>query len=459
MTLDLDVRTLFAVLALVTATSAVLLAVLYRVNVTVPGAREWAVGMTALSVGLALLFLRGTISTVWSIAVGNLLIMAGHALMVAGSRLFRGRDPGWLVLGLLTVLFCLPTTVFHAAPDTLTLRLMAISGGIGVISLLGAHALARDGTFRLSGRAILAGAFFLHALVSLARVGLVAGNTSPAVTDLMSLSLSLGLYYLWGTLFALIFTVGAAVMVTERLRDTLKQRVDDLAAANARSRIALQEQRNFLTMVSHEFRTPLGIVSASADLIACNAAPDDTETADEVQRIRRATQRLGNLVDGVLADDWLESMSEQRRSEPLEVGAMLAGLAEEVEVRCETARSDPLFVDADPYLLPIAVSALLDNARKYGRTVAGVWISHRRDGDRVVIDVGDDGPGVPRTDEPRLFEKFYRAKTALHEPGGGLGLFLVRRIVTLHGGTVVIDQRAGTVFRITLALLNTEEAS
>ncbi|CAO1661940.1 hypothetical protein NYA30BAC_01440 [Halomonas sp. NYA30] len=205
-------------------------------------------------------------------------------------------------------------------------------------------------------------------------------------------------------------------------------------------------------MVSHEFRTPLGIMAASADLIACNLPVDDQESAEELDRIHRASRRLGNLVEGCLADDWLESVSQSRRSGELDVGAVLAELAKEYNVVLHGAE-EPLRVDADPYLLPIAFSALLDNACKYTATPEGVTLSCRQEGRTVEIAVRDDGPGIDPADVSRLFEKFYRARRTQHKPGAGLGLHLVQRIVALHEGSVKLDQTHGTMFCVSLPVL------
>lgn len=250
-----------------------------------------------------------------------------------------------------------------------------------------------------------------------------------------------------------------AVMVSERLRDELQARIKDLDAARRSAETALAEQRNFLAMVSHEFRTPLGIMNASAEVIACNLAPDDRESAEEVARIRRASVRLANLVEGCLADEWLESASETRRSERVDLRTVLAGLAAEHGLTLRAGTSMPVILDGDPYLLPIAFSCLVDNARKYGHTPDGVEIRmSATDGATVTVDVRDDGPGVDAQEAPRLFEKFYRSPHSLHKPGAGLGLYLVRRIITLHGGTVDLDQTQGTAFRVTLPLAQSETA-
>lgn len=448
---ELDVRTLFAVLMVVLASAAVLLSLLYRLNPGVPGTREWALGMSLIAIGVALLFPRGMIPTIWSIAVANVLVLLGQACLAAGARRFTGRSPGWWLLGGVVLVFSLPTTLLHAEPESLTLRLIAISAGLGVLSFLVTHALAHDGLLRPTARNVVAGILFLHGFFALARA-LGAVWSPPGVTDLMQVGLGQAFYYFWSVLFALGSAAGLSVMVTERLRDTLEARIADLATAHRNTVAAMTEQRNFLTMVSHEFRTPLGIISASADVIACTNMAEDAEAIEEVRRIRRATERMDNLVGAFLADDWLDSMSATRRSADVDLVALLTDLAREFEVPLDAPKPRLPRIDADPYLLPVAFSALLDNARKYAHTRESVRLSCHRAGATAVVEVRDDGPGIAPGDVPRVFEKFYRASRTLQKPGGGLGLYFVRRIVNLHGGTVEIDQRSGTVFRVTLPL-------
>lgn len=225
-------------------------------------------------------------------------------------------------------------------------------------------------------------------------------------------------------------------------------------AALQSERKALAEQRNFLAMVSHEFRTPLAIISASAEILDCTIVGHDAESAEELARIHRASKRLAKLVDGCLADEWLEDASHSRRSGRKDLCVMLRELATELDVALIIETSAPLMVDADDYLLPIVFSNLIDNALKYGRSREGVSVRCRPWGEtEMAVEVGDDGPGVDPEDATRLFEKFFRSPTAHHKPGAGLGLYLVKRIVELHGGRIELDLDNGTVFRVILPLV------
>ena len=451
---ELDTRTLLAVLCMALALSSSALALLYRLHRSLPGPRDWVIGMVAISIGVGLLYGRNIISPFWSIAVANTLILTGHAFLVAGARRFLGRPVRWPWLAAIVVVSSLPISLYYADPEALGLRIISISFGMALLSLLGAWTIVRDSHFPpLNAHQAVAVLLSLHGALNLARAA--QSILQPILaTDMMRLGPSTSTFFVWGILFFFGMTVGLTVMVTERLRDMLQERLIKENAARRAAEEALQEQRNFLTMVSHEFRTPLGIMAASADLIACNLPADDQESAEELERIHRASRRLGNLVEGCLADDWLESVSQSRRSGELDVSSVLAELAAEYNVVLQ-APADPVWVDADPYLLPIAFSALLDNACKYAHTPEGVMLSCRQQGKTVEVAVSDDGPGIDPTDVPRLFEKFYRARRTQHKPGAGLGLHLVQRIVTLHEGSIRLDQTHGTEFRVSLPLLET----
>lgn len=436
------------------ALSSLALALLYRLHRNLPGPRDWAIGMVAISFGIGLVGGRNLIPPFWSIAVANALILVGLAFLVAGTRRFLGHSSGWPLLASIVVTFSLPIAYYHNVPEALGLRIISGSIGMALLVFIGSWGIVR--TYRshllsVSAHQAVAVLLVLHGIISLARAA-DSFFQPDSTTDLMALGLSTNIFFAWGSLFVFGITVGLAVMVTERLRDMLEDRLIKENVARRAAEATLQEQRNFLTMVSHEFRTPLGIMAASADLIACNLPASDKESFEELDRIHRASRRLSNLVEGCLADDWLESVSQSRRSGELDVSSVLAELATEYNVSLH-GEGKPIRVDADPYLLPIAFSALLDNACKYAHTPEGVTLSYLQQEKTVEVTVCDDGPGIDPADVPRLFEKFYRARRTQHKPGAGLGLHLVQRIVALHEGSVWLDQTHGTAFCVSLPLL------
>lgn len=448
---ELDTRTLLAVLCMALALSSLTLVLLYRLHRSLSGPRDWAIGMVSISAGVGLLYGRHFIPAFLSIAAANTLVLVGHAFLVAGAQRFLCLPIRWLLLSIVVLVFSLPIMLYHDVTDALGIRIVSVSLAMSLLSFYGAWTIGRENRLQLNAQQVVVGLLILHGSINLSRA--VQSLVDPVLaTDIMQVGASTNAFFVWAILFFFGITAGLSVMVTERLRDMLRDRLKEQNAARCAAESALQEQRNFLTMVSHEFRTPLGIMAASADLIACNLPADDKESAEELERIHRASRRLANLVEGCLADDWLESVSQSRRSDVLDVHNVLAELASEYDVALESTE-ELLQVDADPYLLPIAFSALLDNACKYAHTRKGVALSCRRNGRKIEVAVRDDGPGIDPADVPRLFEKFYRARRTQHKPGAGLGLHLVQRIIDLHNGSIRLEQTNGTVFYVTLPVL------
>jgi PAS domain S-box-containing protein len=260
----------------------------------------------------------------------------------------------------------------------------------------------------------------------------------------------------WVLMSSVRFTYGESDAVLICLNDISirKQLEQQLREANLRSEEALEagrqsmrEQRNFLSMVSHEFRVPLAIIEAASQLLGIYSR-DDGEALDEVAKISRAVRRMADLMDICLADDRLESASLTLSPQPVEMVKVLRDLCDDKRplagARQLVLQADgPLGITADPTLLRIAFSNLIDNALKFSPAETRVEIRAMIDGDGLMVSVRDNGPGIALEEQPRIFEKFYRSTKADRVRGGGLGLYIVRRIVELHDGCVAVDSRPG----------------
>lgn len=448
--MDLDARTLMLLVTALFTLSTFSLALLWRMHRHLPGVAEWAVGLGLVASGTALLYARGTIPDLLSVLFGNILANAGVGIIAIGNQKYAGHPPTWRAVGAVILALLAGLTALHDDPGHFQSRVILVSLSLGILSLSAAWALARPSGDAPRHAALaqlaLAATFGINAGMSLARI---AGELlwAPAEDRTMWAGAVTTSYYLWTVLISFSLASGFPLMVTERLRNQLRRKVTDLDAARKTAESALSEHRNFLSMISHEFRTPLGIISAAGEMIACNLPPEDNESANDVARIRRATRRLSNLVEGCLADEWLTTASQSLRAQSLDLKSVLADLASEYDVTLQWEVGGAAQLDADPYLLPIALSCSIDNACKYGQSHSGVLIEARTRllptargpaARHFVIDVHDDGPGIPPDERPRVFEKYYRAAHGLHRPGTGLGLFLARRILDLHGGNIEI---------------------
>ncbi|MFC1636197.1 sensor histidine kinase, partial [Planctomycetota bacterium] len=221
-------------------------------------------------------------------------------------------------------------------------------------------------------------------------------------------------------------------------------------------------QGDFVSAVSHEFRTPLASLCHLSELLAEGRVPTDQRRQEYYQALRRESERLHRLVENILDFRRMEVGANEYRLEKLDVAALVRAVAEEFaqEVRdrdyavdVQVEQSLPL-LQADREALSRAIWNLLDNAVKYSPDCRTVEIEASCTGDRVAIRVRDRGLGIARSEQERIFEKFFRASSAkaVGVRGTGLGLAMVRHIVAAHGGQLHVESQpgAGSTFTILL---------
>jgi signal transduction histidine kinase len=231
-----------------------------------------------------------------------------------------------------------------------------------------------------------------------------------------------------------------------RLANTMNAMLTRLESAQA-------AQRRFVADASHELRSPLAALRANVEL----AADPHTASAASTETVLAETDRLERLVTDLLLlakadehglrvdrtdvdlDDLVQAERTRLRAEP---GLIVGGRVQAVQVR------------GDRHQLDQALRNVVDNAVRH--TTSRVDLDVRVDGRYALIEVADDGPGVPADMRERVFDRFVRLddSRARSAGGSGLGLAIVREVVTAHGGTVTVEDSAtgGAMFRIRLPL-------
>jgi two-component system, OmpR family, sensor kinase len=227
--------------------------------------------------------------------------------------------------------------------------------------------------------------------------------------------------------------------------------------ADVDEREASQRQmRRFFADASHELRTPLASLRANAELYQQGALGSPDEVDEVMDRIVLETRRMGRLVDDMLRLARLGQHPGQSR-QPVNLTAVVTGCADRVRV-AHPARTwhvriaDDLATVGDDELLRRAIDNLLMNVLVHTPGETAGMISAARVGDRVIIEVSDDGPGVPPDKLPHIFERFYRAGARSGCPGAGLGLAIATEITSAHGGTAQAAAVSPHGLRITLTL-------
>jgi signal transduction histidine kinase/CheY-like chemotaxis protein len=250
--------------------------------------------------------------------------------------------------------------------------------------------------------------------------------------------------------------VTASIDITERVRAEAALREND------------RRKTEFLAMLSHELRNPLAPIRSA--LYVLEHAPEGGEQAERAREvIARQTEHLAHLVDDLLDLTRISSGKIQLRRERVELGELVRRAAEDHRATLEGARvalavegsGDPLEVDADPTRLAQIVGNLLANAEKFTEPGGHVAVEIRREGAAAVVRVKDDGAGIEPEVLRGLFQPFVQAEEGLERARGGLGLglYLVRSLTELHGGTVAARSAGpgrGAEFEISLPLASAE---
>ncbi len=228
----------------------------------------------------------------------------------------------------------------------------------------------------------------------------------------------------------------------------------------SRERVVEQMKSAFVSAVSHELRTPLTSIYGFAEtLMRSDVDFTDDERATFLRYIAVESERLIRIVDDLLNVARLEAGTLAVALEPTDVGAAAreaAGTAEahagDLHRFAVDVEPASLVARADREKLGQVLANLLDNAIRYSPGGGTITIAARRRADAAEITVADEGIGIPRSDQQRIFTKFFRTERGAAEEGTGLGLFLVRGLVTAMGGRIWVESEEGTGSRFTFEL-------
>jgi PAS domain S-box-containing protein len=256
---------------------------------------------------------------------------------------------------------------------------------------------------------------------------------------------------------------GADHILAVGLNITARKRAEEeMRHALEREKELSRLKTNFVTLVSHEFRTPLGIIMSAADILKKyfdRLAPD--RRGEHLQDIHDASRRMAELIDEVLLLARVEAGKMECKPLPLDLRAFCLRLKDEMQSCADHSSSIKVTAQrldgeaaADESLLRHIFTNLLSNALKYSDPGGEVEFSVVRRERDAVFEVRDRGIGIPAEDSGELFQTFRRGSNVGERPGTGLGLVIVKRCVELHGGAIEVRCRegGGTIVSVQLPL-------
>ncbi len=253
-------------------------------------------------------------------------------------------------------------------------------------------------------------------------------------------------------------------------QDFLQLAADRVALAIDRARLfqelrqANERKTQFLAMLAHEMRTPLSAVNSAAYIL--QEIQVEGRAVKQLEAIQRQTANLARLVEDLMDVSRISRGRIELRRELVDLGTLAAQAVQAVqplidargqEINC-TIPEGPLTVDADPVRLNQVIVNLLNNAAKYTEPGGRIWLTIELDDEQVTIRICDTGIGIDPSVLPTLFDLFAQVDPSEAKSHGGLGigLFLVKRLVELHGGRVAVRSAgvgAGAEFSVQLPLV------
>ena len=259
------------------------------------------------------------------------------------------------------------------------------------------------------------------------------------------------------------YWVGLQRDITQR-----KQTEVEIRKALEKERELSELKSRFVSTASHEFRTPLSTILSSADLLEFYAGGWTAEKQIEhIQRIQNAALNMNNLLSDILVIERAEAKKLKFDPAPIDLPAFCHSLIDEMRRNdqdqhrlvlqisgFEDLHPAPLTAQMDEKLLRQIFSNLLSNALKYSPVGASVYCWLMRENRQATLEVQDEGIGIPREDQARLFEPFHRGTNVGTVSGNGLGLAIVKQSIKVHSGQISVtsDEGKGTTVRVTLPL-------
>lgn len=260
--------------------------------------------------------------------------------------------------------------------------------------------------------------------------------------------------------------LGLKSQIRERkLAETaLKESLKEVTKAEREIQKALEKEKElnemksrFISMASHEFRTPLTTILSSANLIGrYEEAADQEKREKHINRIRTSVQNLTNILNDFLSLEKLESGAISCKVKPFYFPELIYELRESMELTLKknqhldiSIASNLKHITSDPHLIKNILLNLISNAIKYSSEGTKITLSADMNEDHVVsISIKDEGIGIPEEEQKSMFQRFFRAENATNIQGTGLGLNIVKRYLDLLHGAINFKskERVGSEF-------------
>ena len=268
-----------------------------------------------------------------------------------------------------------------------------------------------------------------------------------SIDGLLNFSLYNNPLYVGAFLFTFAFMTFVSVYLANGMARQLYKREKDLVDSMKKINAAEKEKQKYIMGIVHEIKTPIVAVASYIDIILQKfLGPIDETIEEKLVRAKNRTDEGIQMINDVLNVSKL-TLYDQYDEEEIDIYEIVSGVMKRRKASAEAhliklnlfdKREKKEKIKGDKFLLDIALSNLIGNSIKYGVDSGNVEMTINSDSKNIIIEVCDDGVGIPKEELPKIFKEFYRANNVrkIVSEGSGLGLSVVKRIVERHDGTI-----------------------
>ena len=225
----------------------------------------------------------------------------------------------------------------------------------------------------------------------------------------------------------------------------------------AQQKMVQDQQQNFMMAVTHELKTPIAIARLNLETLLKHQQLDEQKQQKLIQTSLEETKRLDFLTNNILVSAQLEGKWYKLNKEDIDLSALVQGRVNDFSQRFNertitSAIDKGLDIEGDSLLLEILVNNLLENALKYSDKSEPVHVALQQMDNEIILQIKDEGPGIPESEQTKIFSKFYRIgnEATRKKKGTGLGLYLCRKIAKDHNADISMTNNnpKGSTFAI-----------
>lgn len=419
--------------------------------------RLWALSGVLTAAGMTIIIFNAFRPPGLLLMAGNIALFAGCILVWVGLRAFFGkRASRWAYI--LVALFACAYFLLLENNAAFSSRAFLSSASLILVfvlclqTLLAGNPEAASGKLGYAREMAIIGLLMLIAAHSL-RIGVLFYPPAAWGSAWMP-QMNIVAVYLVPLAGTLLFFPALLLLYFERIKHQL------LRSLEAKQE-ALENQTRFVAMFSHEYRTPLAVIRTNLDILQSKERSGARHFGSNLEKMQRAVLRLVEVAETALQRDQHSDGKAELLHEPILMPDFLRAVIEEASdfwseraPRLEFTCTQAIVLHGDRKLLKTAFLNVLDNAIKYGPKRGHVSVQLRKNDGTLFLTVDDNGTGIPEQELDEVYGKYFRGSRTACVAGSGIGLYLVRRIIGQHSGSILLVNRpgGGTSATITLPL-------